>query len=68
MSAQEWSPGEPLHPVVDGVTRPMFEVLDDDLRGDLASKRARWPDPQSFDELPEGDEIGRLIWLAKGDL
>jgi len=25
----DWQPGDPLHPVVDGVTRPMFEEIPD---------------------------------------
>lgn len=28
-AAETWQPGDPLHPVVDGVTRPMIELIDD---------------------------------------
>jgi len=43
-----WQPGDPLHPVVDGVTRPMFELLDD---GDSWSAMACWPEPLGIHEL-----------------
>jgi len=45
MNTQEWAPGDPLHPVVGGVTRPMFEVLGPGDGEEDWSRCATWPKP-----------------------
>jgi len=51
-----WQPGDPLHPVVDGVTRPMFEVIPDEA---ASWARARWPEPLPHHDLTE---IASIPW------
>lgn len=63
-----WQPGDPIHTTIDETTttRPMFEVLPERHREVcICPDAARWPVPRGGNELPQGDEIGRVIREAK---